>query len=220
MLILPPAIPLYVPPTHVFGEARGSTATATSYNFATVGIGAASPGRFVCVGVAVSATTGSPITGVTIGGIAATQLSSNNNIGTAFGSSWWGAFVPTGTTATIVVTCGTQDRCWICTYAVYNSNLQTVRDLIQAGSAAGTVGTGTVDVRQGDIVLAFSAETNTGGGTNATWVGATEDGAVDAGAARWLECASLRATANEIGRTISATWNASTQFVLNAIVLR
>ena len=84
----------------------GTAAPAVQYisfgsntaTFSNVAIGSAASDRIVVVGVGNSNTTFSPVTSVTIGGVSASSVGNHS----AFASIWW-ALVPTGTTATIVV---------------------------------------------------------------------------------------------------------------------
>jgi hypothetical protein len=71
--------------------------------FSNVNIGTPSAGRVVVVGVADNAASYDGITGVTIGGVAATEAVFSDTATTNYASLWY-ASVPTGTTATIVVT--------------------------------------------------------------------------------------------------------------------
>ncbi len=81
-----------------FQEPRGDSANASSHNFTTVAIGAASSDRRVVVACAYRG--GGPITGVTIGGVSAALDVAQS---TANSAEIWSAIVPTGTTATVAI---------------------------------------------------------------------------------------------------------------------
>jgi hypothetical protein len=91
----------------VYSAWQGSAedaSNATIYTFTAQPIGDAAAARFVVVGVAMVGTAARTVSTLTIGGISASKLTGagvqNGNTDLEF----WGVTVPTGTTATIVVT--------------------------------------------------------------------------------------------------------------------
>jgi len=90
---------------------------ATTATFTTQPIGAAGSSRRVLVGVTLYDTSGTFPNAVSIGGVAATKL---NSVGAA---SIWMAAVPTGTTATVIVTSTqTIDACAIKVFRLVGAN--------------------------------------------------------------------------------------------------
>lgn len=88
--------------SYAFGGAVGATIAASStVTTAALGIGTAADDRFVVVAVSIRSTS-TTVTGVTIGGVSATLLGSD--LGYLTGMYLWGASVPSGTTAVVVVT--------------------------------------------------------------------------------------------------------------------
>lgn len=88
--------------SYAFGGATGATIAASStITTAALGIGTAASDRFVVVAVSLKSLTAT-VTGVTIGGVSAASLVSD--LGSFTGVYLWGASVPSGTTAAVVVT--------------------------------------------------------------------------------------------------------------------
>jgi hypothetical protein len=84
-----------------YHTATSAISTASSWSPAGLAIGTAAANRYVLVGVSYQTGSGALFSSVTIGGIAATQL---NVITTGIPTAFYMALVPTGTTATVVVT--------------------------------------------------------------------------------------------------------------------
>lgn len=103
-----------------YTDGASSSSNTFTYTFSNIGIGAAATGRIVAVCAAINATSATTygISSITIGGVAATMAvrsSGNKNAAIAY------AVVPTGTTATIVVTLtgsGTPGRCVITAFRI------------------------------------------------------------------------------------------------------
>jgi hypothetical protein len=110
-----------------YTDGSSSSSNAFTYTFTGIGIGVATADRIVAVCAAINATSATTygISSMTIGGIAATMAvrsSSNKNAAIAY------AVVPTGTTATIVVTLtgtGTPGRCVVNAYRITGYNNST-----------------------------------------------------------------------------------------------
>ncbi len=108
----------------VYSAWQGSaedTSNATIYTFTGQPIGTADTARFVVVGVAMVGTAARTVSTLTIGGISASKLTAagvqNGNTDLEF----WGVVVPTGTTATVVMTAsGACTRCAIFIWALTN----------------------------------------------------------------------------------------------------
>lgn len=96
------------PPALEFREVRTDNTQTTSKTFTAMDIGAASADRLVIVSITCSTsftTAARWPTGVTIGGVTATQIAEYHDTATSGGSaSIWCANVPSGTTADVVLT--------------------------------------------------------------------------------------------------------------------
>lgn len=185
---------------------------ATIFTFTDRAIGTAAADRQVYFGILCRATTGLPaISSVTIGGVTATALSppvSFDDAGGGFNGSFiYAATVPTGTTATVVVTfTAAQLRMAYVlgtTVGMATTAFDTLIDTDDTGGGV-TVG-GTIDVETNGIIFGISF-TASDAATGGTWVGATEfvDDALTANArygAGYLENASP-----ETGRTLTCAW--------------
>lgn len=155
--------------------ASGGTNTTT---YTGVAIGAAASDRQVWVGICNLDLGGlsSLVTGVTIGGVAATiESSTRSSDGATFETFWCWAAVPTGTTANIVITCsaGSTNESGISVYRVVGADTTSP---LQAGDAD-TEDNFPVGITVPDDGALLGFATVFGDGTTtSTWSGAlTED---------------------------------------------
>lgn len=183
-------------------------ATASSFTFAAQAIGTASGRRRVIVGVAHS---GSTITGVTVGGITATLLSS-------FVPSLYIASVPTGTTANIVVTqsVSTASTVTITVWSVYDLRSATAVDI---GTSTASPAVLDLDVSPRGIVVALAASGSSG--ASYTWTGITSDYSQTSGVNNIPRSGShVVATTGSAPRTVRCTYSASSSPRAVAVSLR
>lgn len=156
--------------THAIGT------DGTVFTAAGASIGAADSSRVVAVIVSSRSTTGQVLSGVTIGGNAATIVDTirDSDSGTGNSASIAVLAVPAGTTATIEATfASTQLRCAITVYRL------TQVDIESAVVAKATGNTGTpldldLAVVNGGVVIAGGMG-NSGSSPTASWTGLTED---------------------------------------------
>lgn len=156
------------------GNANLVSVTATP-TFTSQAIGTAAADRvvIVCAQSATNAVGAQTISGITIGGVSATQIIQNNTSISGFGfvAGCYYLLVTTGTTSTIIVTYSTaQSRGAI---AVYNLNgTSGVGTAFSTNSAvnAGVTST-TVNTQSGGAILGWEAHGTVGG--NSTWTGST-----------------------------------------------
>lgn len=147
---------------------------ASSFTFTSQNIGTAGATRLVVVAVAYL-NTGVTITGMTIGGSAAAQVSgaaSTTNVGGDC-SDIWVLAVPAGTTATIAVTMSaTAGRCAIQVFNVFGtgSSASTGANNSNASAATSLAQTATVPAGGGAIAIVHvhSASASAFSGTNLT----------------------------------------------------
>lgn len=113
------------PPVLTYQTSAVQAADATTYNFTSQAIGTAAADRYVIVTITGCIKSGSPgVSAVTVGGISATIVAQVDSGFTAAAIAI--AAVPTGTTATVVVTFnGTQYRAGIGVYSVTGLNSST-----------------------------------------------------------------------------------------------
>ena len=146
-------------------HATNDTGAAT-YTYTNQDIGAASYDRLVVVHVA-NAVAGT-ITGVTIGGNAAANAA--NTTGTSTRTSLWYLRVPTGTTATIVVSfSGAINRCHIQVLRVTRQSSDTPFDTAAPAGGGDASRTITIDApASGGIIAAAIGDAGSVTFTNAT----------------------------------------------------
>jgi hypothetical protein len=150
----PPTVPF-----SITAVSNGNSTTATgTYTFTSQNIGSADPSRISCVGIAAQAGSGVVVSSVTIGGTSAAQVSGAPSTGGASGSltDIWCLAVPTGSTATIVVT----------------MSVPITRLAIEVYSILGTssaVSTGAHNLSSSGTTLVQSATIPSGGGAIAVF---------------------------------------------------
>ncbi len=194
-------------PPSVVWTARGFNAVASggSSTFTGVAIGTASATRAVLV-----ATYNSVATGVTVGGISATLVVASSGAGT-FALRLWLASVPTGTTATIVVTNSSGPIGELIQVMAAYDLVSTApyATAFLAGTANHTSDPCNVGTPDNGIAVGFATAT-TAGVTSATWSGLTlSDSFLETGRGTVFTSALANATVLETPRSISVIWNAS-----------
>jgi hypothetical protein len=187
-----------------------STATdgsdLSTYTFSAQAIGAASANRYVICGFGARYTSGTPtITSVTIGGVAATQVSAQL-AGTGTGKLLAGlyiALVPTGTTADIVIAfSATALRCDHVTFSA--TGLQSATPTASVMSTANPGTSGSFSVSAGWIIVAFAMILGNASGRTCTWANLTERS--DNVSSDWdVYTGAADAFANASTQTITAT---------------
>ena len=165
------AIGFLVPPIASISltDTAADAADLTTYTFTSRSIGAAEQSRFIIVGSG-QRNSGQTIVSMTIGGVTASLIKRQVGASGFNVVELWGAYVPTGTTATISITWSSAiARCAIAVYrAVY---LQSSTAVATYSSTADPMAT-SINVPDGGVAVAFSyGAANT---TN-TWTGLTED---------------------------------------------
>ena len=158
-------------PTIAFVDSATSSSTATTYTFSSMGIGTASSGREILVGVSGSGTDVT-LNSVTVGGVAGTFVAHQDDA--AVSVSLYRAAVPTGTTADVVVVFSSnKEGCGAATYEC--TDLPTFPyDVIGATTASSTANrTLTVNVPANGTVMGFIVWDANPVATT-TWTGITE----------------------------------------------
>ena len=158
-------------PLSLFAGGAGQLGTAgPSYTFTSLSIGTADASRkvYVCVGTRRAA--GGAVSSMTIGGVSASAVVSVSTNSNANSVAIWCAVVPTGTTATVVVTLAGASAAYCSVKCYATTGDHTVEDF-QSGST-------------GPISLSLAVKANgyligaghgANAGPSATWTGITED---------------------------------------------
>lgn len=147
------------------------TSDLTTYTFTNHAIGAEHPTRRVVVAVSLGflAAGGQTLASATIGGIAATihvQVGDGNCVALI------SALVPTGTTATIVITASAAARrAAVAVYRAINETVTTPHATMTDNTLTGAVLSGTIDIPASGWVVAIS---QFNGNASTAWAGVTE----------------------------------------------
>lgn len=155
--------------------------STAAFTFSSQSIGAADERRvvIVCVGGFHGSTPLGTITGVTLGGVAMTQVVSRASATNALLSvTMWALLVPTGTTGTIVVSHGSATTCAISVYRMLSQTKQVTPTATDtAGGASTTSFTRSVTTTSKAGVVAATFGFNW---ANPTFSGITKDVGFDA----------------------------------------
>jgi len=209
-----------VPATINYRASATNGVPASSFTFAETNIGTASPARFVVVGVGVRDSDADTVSSVTIAGASATLLA---NLQTAAGAenniaALYGAVVPSGATADIVVTLsGSIAMIGVGVWAVYG--LASTTPVTTATSAANPASLN-VNVQPGDIVIAMSSTGGSGVVATSTWAGVTERFDINPAGVGYMSGADHAALVAESPRTVTSTYAASNNRAACCVVLR
>lgn len=200
-----PAQATYVSTAHV--------SSSNSPSFTSQAIGTASAGRYVLVAIAhVTNADAGTITAVTIGGISATILSHGNNTDNIVHMAYAGAFVPTGTTATIAITTSVSAGAFgttIDVYTVFGLQSQTPVGFYNDSAAAGGTRTfSSVAYPANGFTIGMVAIRASASAQTITWSGLTKNTNTfmnDGGVQENYSSASSNFTTGSTGNTITAT---------------
>lgn len=116
-------MPKSAPISYTYNGSASNDTAGSTITLSGVAIGAAASGRLVVMAVSYGGTFGGNLTSATIGGISATVYSgtSYSNGGDDTVSGFIAAVVPTGTTATVVLTFSSSTPCAaVASYSIFN----------------------------------------------------------------------------------------------------
>jgi hypothetical protein len=205
-------------PSISFRTSASDSTDLTTYNgaaFQGLDFGTEGANRHVIVGIIASRTSGSPtISGVTIGGVAATIVAqiteaSRGIAGIAI------AAVPTGATGDVVVTMsGACSRCAIIIWAAYDLTSATPADTATSTASPLNV---SCDTAIGDVMVACGYSNNS---TTATHAGVTERVDAQYGEGATYAGGDHTAVSAETPRTITITFASSANPAGAAAVFR
>lgn len=138
----------------------------TSWTFAGKAIGTATADRFV-LALAQPSSVANVVTAVTVGGVSAVAVANTTG-------RFWMASVPSGTTATTVITTSSNQNCVaVGLYAIYGQLNQVPLD-IQAAAGTGTVSVN-LNVESGGIAVCYGLTSAVTTPPDQTWTGVTEN---------------------------------------------
>ena len=186
-------------PEIAFQTITGSLTSDTSYTFSSQPIGTAHNSRLVIVAVAYINSSASSAT-CTIAGSSATEVSGAGIRSSSGGSTevqvkMFARTVTSGTTASIVVSTGSADGCWIGVWSAYYLRSATAVDA-EAYYASGSTNILDLDVSSRGVACGFGLMPNA-----VAWTGMTEEhDAITAGV--WMTGATYTAGAAESPRTV------------------
>ena len=190
-----------VGPTFVdYQTVLGDGTDGTSFTFSSVPFGAAYSGRLVVVAIGARALlTSGRITGVTIGGVSATQLVSYSGAGVdgQYPFDIWAATVPSGATGTVAVTYNqTMREAWIAVWSAYDM-LATPYDTLAVTTGGG------IDTKAGGVLIAaFYGDAD----PSHTLTGVTEEFDETPTGTTYVDAGgSLSPTATSTGHTVSTS---------------
>lgn len=153
------------------------TGGGTTVNYGTLSIGVADTNRIVAVAIGDRNSGGSAtVTGVSIGGNAATQAPSAASGGTKIvHADIWYLAVPTGTTATISVTySASATRSGVDIYRIITTTPAPSTG-IGANDSSNTISTGAFTTPAGGAAICIFVQQNPTSGNDITWTNATKD---------------------------------------------
>jgi hypothetical protein len=191
------------PPSLEFRVSAVDATDLTTYTFSTVDIGVADSTRRVIVGVAGAAGAARTLSSATIGGVSATI---HTNLSSADHSSLISVLVPTGTTATIVLTfSGGMISAGIGVYRLINETVSTPHATATDTTLSAGVLSTTIDVPSNGALVAVCKGFAAISPPTYTWSGATERYDQTVESADSHSGASETGLGSETGRTVSAT---------------
>lgn len=190
------------PATVSYVTSNAILSTTSTYTFSTQSIGTAQADRVVYVAIGIIGGNLATTSNVTIAGTGASKLievtAANNS------SAIWALAVPTGTTATIVVT--TSANCTGCSIAIYSAN--NVRNITTANatnslSTAKTASTLDLLATGAGFAIGYMTDDNS---TGASWTGLTSNVNNSSGViSSWRNAASANFTTSG-NKAISASF--------------
>jgi len=168
----------------------------SSFTFSSQSFGTAASDRIIAVFISNEGPTNASISGVTIGGVAATRANSADGGWDGFSASLWSciwyAQVPTGTSGNVVVSWGggaTRRGMQVALWAIYNANPTPYAHNINPNNGTQTGRTTTLDIPAGGACITGYSVSATGGpptlASGATSRGGESNIGTDDSSARW-----------------------------------
>lgn len=192
-----------------YRSSQMSVASDTTQTFFGMDIGSAAADRIVIVGVGQPALNGHSITGVTIGGIAATLAVQDSTFSNHNDAVYY-ASVPTGTTADIVVTMdGGNNFVGIFVYALYGAaGTVNASATFYNGVSQLSIST-TMTVADNSVVVGFYFSFSN---RTLTWTGLSEDAEIYYGGAspHYVQASASAAFATGGSKTFTVTCDSAT----------
>jgi hypothetical protein len=196
-------------------SSNSNESNLTTYTFSAQSIGTAAADRFVIVGCYAPRNTSTcTITDVTIGGITATQLVQSKDASAFSDFAIYGASVPTGTTADVVVTLSAApDRFGIDVFAA-TALSSTTPTATQTDNTASVNLSKSITVQANGFILGCSGNENTA--ATHTWTNLTErlDQATGTGGSSQTSASDVYSTGQSVTVTQSPSAAQSRQALL------
>jgi hypothetical protein len=209
MSFFPVIAPSGTEATFSYLQTATSGSATTSYSFASQNLGTAATDRYIIAAVTTfeDGSGSGTITGVTIGGVTATQAAQAASSGTSpVTAALYIAAVPTGTTGTVVVT--TSDACNRASISLYRATKltsATPASTLTDTSVSANALSGTLAVQDGFVIAV--AASDGGSGLTCTWTGVTENADDNYEFDSSLHAGSLQLTNTSAAYTVTATFS-------------
>lgn len=147
--------------------------------------------RFVYAAVGVAASVGFTVSGVTIGGVAA-SLFAGTNTSASNQAQIWVAEIPTGTTASVVVTANNANPlcCGVAVYYAINPATPTTPDASATSTSTGSPVGLDLNILSGGKAIGLVLVRDGTGGAGGTWAGLSENVDQDIRSGEWFTSAS------------------------------
>lgn len=197
-------------PSLSYRTSAQQTGSATTFTFTTQDIGSASSARYVVVSTG-APNGGSAPSSVTVGGLSASLLKSQSV--SSYNTSIWIAAVPTGATATVVVSTASSLSMGIGVWAVYNIMSSTA---VATSGATGSAPSLNLTVSANGIVITSGFASDTSPTT--TWTGVTENFDTVFDTNRMTTGASIVSVAGGSPLSVSAAYTGSAAGYVSAAV--
>lgn len=191
---------------YINGSAANSGTDQAAYTFSDVPLGDPDDTRTIVVAVAGRAGTNRSISGVTVAGVAATEIAQSSNTAGGFDSitGIYRADVPIGASGDIIVTfSGGMVRAGIAAYRMVRGAPGAYDSTIANSGTSGTI-----DVPAGGAALAV---TLTNAAATATWAGLAEDVDMVLESTSSFSTASGKFESAQFDLSVSATWSSSSR---------
>jgi len=187
--------------SYSFNGSFSQTTSATTFTYGAAPLGAEDATRLVVVAITARGAGTTSVSGVTIGGVAASKIVETSS--TNDDAHIWALAVPSGTSATIAVTFSTsQSNGLVAVYSLYNLDSQTA-----VSSGSGTTGNAAITASAKDIIIAAATKRGT---SSAAWSTVVQDAAYNPGsyfaAASAQAAGAVSSVASGLDQTAAAVW--------------
>lgn len=194
------------PATATYLQNAVDTSSQTTYTFTSQNFGTAASNRFLIVAFASrhnSGSSGVTVTGVTIGGLTATQIVAGSN-SQGNNCEIWGVVVPTGTSGTVAITFSSAKNG--IGMALYSCVVNSTTPVQTATSTTTPSPTGNVNVPANGFAIGVGFRDSN---TTATWSGIDLDDNMANGSNRSTSVAHKNFTSAQTPLAVTCNWGGS-----------